>query len=199
MRTAALVAGLATFAVSSLLLAGCAEETAPLASSAPAQGERYAAHGVTIELPPGWQHAPGPLTPTLTDPREVLAVATYPLRYRPTRCAYLPGSALEDLGPQDSFVTVLERGRNPSSSWPDFPPRPAHFGPELGGPSEAAASEPDARFADHWFGFSDGARHFHVLVAFGPTASAATQTQTWAILDSLQVDPTVLPDWPSSG
>jgi hypothetical protein len=188
-RTAALVAGLATFAVSSLLLAGCAEETAPRASSPPGQGERFAAHGVTIELPPGWQHAPGPLTPNLTDP----------LRYRPTRCAYLPGSALEDLGPQDSFLTLLERGRDPGSSWPDFPRRPAHFGPELGGPSEAAACEPDARFADHWFGFSDGARHFHVLVAFGPAASAATQKQTWAILDSLQVDPTVLPDWPSSG
>ena len=86
-----------------------------------------------------------------------------------------------------------------SGAGPDFPARPSHFGPELGGPSEASACAPGAHFSDHWFGFSDGGRHFHVLVAFGPQASAEVQRQAWAILDGLRVDPGVAPDWQSSG
>jgi hypothetical protein len=41
----------------------------------------------------------------------------------------MPGSALLDMGPGDALVVVLERGADPASAWPDFPPRPAHFGP----------------------------------------------------------------------
>ena len=114
------------------------------------------------------------------------------------RCAHVPGSVLEDVRPGDAFVTLQERGLG-AAAGPDFPARPAHFGPELGGPSEASACVPSARFADHWFGFSDGGRHFHVMVAFGPQASADVRRQAWAILDSLAVDPSVVPDWKSSG
>lgn len=156
-------------------------------------------HGIAVELPPGWQRATTSLTPGLEDPREVLPVGTFPLRYRETGCGHLPASALEDLGPRDAFVTLLERGLDPRSTWPDFPPRPAHFGPELGGPSEASACAPGARFTDHWFGFTDGGRHFHVLVAFGPDAPAAVQREAWQILDSLRIDPDIRPDWRSAG
>jgi hypothetical protein len=159
----------------------------------------HRAHGIAVELPPGWEAAPTSLTPGLTDPREVLAVATFPLQYRPTLCAHVAGSALEDLGPRDAFVTLQERGLDSDSAWQGFPARPRHFGPGLGGASEAGDCVPRARFADHWFGFSDRDRHFHVLVAFGPDATAATRAQAWAVLDSLRIDPTVRPDWPSSG
>jgi hypothetical protein len=176
------------------VLCSCAEtRTERVAAVQP----RYAAHGVSVELPPGWQAAPGSLTPHLSDPREVMSVGTYPLRYRTTACAHMAGSALEDLGPEDAFVTVQERGAGASSS--GFPPRPAHFGPRLGGPSEASACVPRARFADHWFTFSDGGRNFHVDVAFGPRAPEAVRHQAWAILDRLRIDPTVRPDWRSSG
>jgi len=37
------------------------------------------------------------------------------------------------------------------------------------------------------------------MVAFGPQASAEVHRQAWAILDSLAVDPSVVPDWKSSG
>ena len=111
----------------------------------------------------------------------------------------MPGSALEDLGPRDAFVTLLERGLDPSSTWSDFPARPARFGAALGVPSEASQCVPTARFTDHWFGFTDGGRHFHVLVAFGPDAPAEVQRQAWEILDRLRIDPAVRPDWPSSG
>jgi hypothetical protein len=157
------------------------------------------AHGLSAELPPGWQPAGESLTPNLTDPREELAVGTYPLRYRQTVCAHMPGSALEDLGPGDAFVTLEERGLGVPDGEGDFPPRPAQFGPALGGPSEAGTCAPGAHFSDRWFGFSDGGRNFHVLVAFGPQASAQVQRQAWAILDGLRVDPGVVPDWRSAG
>jgi hypothetical protein len=193
--------------VVALAIAGCAAETETAA--APQQARQAVApsaslvtvrgHGLTAELPQGWQAASESLTPHLVDPREALAVATFPLRYRETACAHVPGSALSDLGPADAFVTLQERGLGVADDELDFPTRPAHFGPELGGPSEASACVPGARFADHWFGFSDGRRHFHVMVAFGPQASAEVQRQAWAILDSLRVDPGVVPDWQSSG
>src|SRR2546423_13035056 len=93
--------------------------------------------GIEVELPPGWQHATASLTPQLADPREVLSVATFPLRYRQTGCTQYPSSALAALGPEDALVTLQERGLDPRSTWPDFPPRPAHFGPGSGGPSDA--------------------------------------------------------------
>ena len=129
----------------------------------------------------------------------MLAVATFELRYRRTACAHVAGSALEDLGPGDAFVTLQERGLDPGSTWAGFPHRPARFGPELGGRSEASECVPAARFRDHWFEFTAGGRHFHADVAFGPRASPETRAQAWAILDSLRVDPQVRPDWPASG
>jgi hypothetical protein len=182
-----------------LALAGCGEaeiEPRPAAAPPPVQ---VSGHGLTVSLPPGWQAAPESLTPHLVDPREQLAVATFPLRYRQTECAHMPGSALEDLGPGGAFVTLEERGLDPGSAWVGFPARPARFGPSLGGPSEAGACSPSAHFTDHWFTFSDAGRHFHVLVAFGPQTSAEVQQQAWKILDGLRVDPAVAPDWKSSG
>jgi hypothetical protein len=192
----ALVRGLCI--VVALAVAGCGETAGEPAPRA-APPVEVSQHGLTVALPPGWQAAPESLTPNLADPREELAVATFPLRYRPSECAHVPGSALEDLGPGDAFVTLEERGVDPGSTWADFPARPSHFGPELGGPSEASACAPGAHFTDHWFTFSDAGRHFHVMVAFGPRASEAVQRQAWAILDGLRVDPGVVPDWRSSG
>jgi hypothetical protein len=178
---------------------GAAEErvSSPAAGALP-PAAAFGADGVTVGLPPGWEPAPAPLTRT-SDPREVLAVGTFPLRYRETACNHLPASALEDLGPRDALVILLERGLDPGSNWPDFPPRPEHFGPALGGRSEAAECAPGARFTDHWFGVTDRGRHFHVEVAFGPDATPATQAQAWGILDSLRVDPKARPDWRATG
>jgi hypothetical protein len=183
----------------SLALAGCGHAGASTAPPAPPTAVTYETHGLTISLPQGWQRADVSLTPNLGDPRQALAVGTFPLRYRPTGCAHVPGSALEDMGARGAFVELEERGADPSSSWPDFPPRPAHFGPELGGPSEAAQCVPKAHFTDHWFGITAGGRHFHVRVAFGPDTPAATRDEAWAILDGLKVDPAVRPNWRAVG
>jgi hypothetical protein len=50
---------------------------------------------------------------------------------------------------------------------------------------------------DHWFGFSDAGRAFHVLVIVGRSASERVRTETWEILDSLRFDRSVKPDWPA--
>jgi hypothetical protein len=185
MRAAALIA--LAFAVS---VAACGKSEAPASKDE----DTYSTHGVSVQLPPGWQAANESLTPDLGDPRQALAVGTYPLRYRRTGCAHVPGSALEDMGPGDAFVELEERGRARGPSY-DFPPRPERFGPSLGAPSEAAECVPKARFEDHWFGISDGDRRFHVRVAFGPEATAAVKNEAWGILDSLRVDPDTKPDW----
>jgi hypothetical protein len=135
---------------------------------------------LVAQLPPGWVAATRSLTPDLLDPREVLAVGTYPLRYRRTGCAHMPDSALADLGAGDAFVTLMERPRVSRG----FPPRPVRFGPVLGGRSECI---PDSVAESHWFTFSDRGRAFHVLVAFGPRTAQAIKDQAWGILDGLEV------------
>jgi hypothetical protein len=179
--------------------AGCGTAGEPGAAAPAARPVPFEAHGLTVALPPPWRPARERLTPNLVDPREVLAVATFPLRYRRTVCAHVAGSALEDMGPYDAFVTLQERGLDAGSAWSDFPARPARFGPRLGGPSEASACVPGTRFSDHWFAFTAGGRHFHADVAFGPEAAASTRAEAWAILDGLRVDPQTRPGWQSSG
>jgi hypothetical protein len=195
MRTALLGAVLLACA----LPAACGEGAGRTGTADPERETTYSVHGLTVQLSPGWRPARVRLTPELLDPREVLTVATFPLRYRPTRCAQVPGSALQDLGRNGGLITVQERGVELTGAPPPFPPRPAAFGPQLDRPSEARACLPHARFQDHRFAFADGDRRFHVEVAFGPDASANTKRQAWAILDSLRVDGTVRPDWPATG
>lgn len=189
----------AATSVAVLALAGCGRGDKPGAAPAAVELGSFEAHGLTVTLPPRWRAARESLTPGMEDPREVFAIGTFPLRYRRTACAHVAGSALEDLGPDDALVTLQERGLDPGSSWPDFPERPARFGPALGGPSEASACVPKAHFSDHWFGFTAAGRHFHADVAFGPQVSANTRRQAWGILDTLRVAPQPRPDWPASG
>jgi hypothetical protein len=195
MIRAVLSAGVAV----ALLAAAACGSVDEQGAAAPTPSSSFETDGLQVTLPPRWQPAREPLTPGLEDPREVLAVATFPLRYRRTACTHVAGSALEDLGPDDAFVTLQERGLDPGSAWLDFPERPAHFGPQLGGPSEASACVPSAHFNDHWFGFTAQGRHFHADVVFGSRVSAATRAEAWAILDSLRVDPRTRPDWRSAG
>jgi hypothetical protein len=156
--------------------------TLVLAAVAAVCGQHVDSHRLSVDLPPGWQVARESLTPTLLDPREVLSVGTYPLHYRAVGCNHMPSSALLDLGPTDALVTLQERHADTH-----FPPRPARFGPHPNDGSEAPECVPSARFTDHWFTFSDNGRNFHVLVAFGPRASAETQREAWEILDELEV------------
>jgi hypothetical protein len=132
------------------------------------------------------------------DPVMILSLATFSLR--PDDAAFFfPRHGFDT---DEAFLTILERGLDSYSDWPDFPPRPAnfHFEPGQGSvPAEYLRRKSQIRFADHWFRFTDAGRHFHVLVAIGESAPDDTGREAYRILDSLRFDPSVKPDWSSSG
>jgi hypothetical protein len=73
---------------------------------------RDAQHGLSLTLPPGWHRARRSLTPTLSEPREILSVGSYRLRYnRRSRCG-VPGCplpALDGFGRGDVLISIQER------------------------------------------------------------------------------------------
>ena len=68
-----------------------------------------AADGFSVTYPSDWSPASEILTPTLTDPREIFALGTYPLRPGGPNCAQYPVNAIEDLGPTDALIWLAER------------------------------------------------------------------------------------------
>jgi hypothetical protein len=155
--------------------------------------------GYTVTFPAHWHRAEERLLPTLLDPVEILSLATFPLQRGDQACWH---GSLEGFTADDVFLTILERGLDPGSSWPDFPARPERFRFESGQQSEFGDCLRKVRgieLRDHWFRFSDAGRHFHVLVAIGASASEQAADEAYRILDSLAFDPSVQPDWRSSG
>jgi hypothetical protein len=187
-------------------LVGCGEDPArsQAAGTVSAQAERppgtyeSARWGYSVRIPSGWHRAERALT-ELTDPVETLVVATYPPRPGSDRCGPL---AFGGFDVNEALVTVLERGLDPKSEWTDFPARPAHFEYEVGQTSEfteCLRTTEGIGLKDHWFRFTDAGRHFHVLVAIGAEAPASAEADAYSLLDSLRFDPSVKPDWHSSG
>ncbi|HEV7806746.1 MAG TPA: hypothetical protein VGO80_13055 [Solirubrobacteraceae bacterium] len=166
----------------SCLLAGCggAGDAPATAASRTVRGD-----GVRYLLPADWHVASRPLTPHLSNPRELLSVGTGRLPVG-GRCAHMPSAALHAMRPQDVLVTVQERLGSTSS----FAARPAHFratGDTRSEALECAGAQPT--FSSYWFGFRVGGRGFHVLVAVGRNASPARAKQAFALLDSLRIAP----------
>jgi hypothetical protein len=165
------------FVVAVCVLAGCGGDPATGA------GRVIRGDGARYVLPAGWHAASRSLTPHLSNPVELLSAGTG--RLPPGgRCAHMPSAALQAMRPQDVLVTVQERIGSTSS----FPPRPAHFRATGDTRSEAlgcAGAHPT--FSSYWFGFRDGGRGFHVLVAVGRGASPARTKRAFALLDSLRI------------
>ena len=151
-----------------------------------------------MKVPKGWQAAREPVG-RIGEPREILSVATFPLRHQPTDCEAFAGSARRDLGPRDAFLTVLERGHDDDSRWSDFPPRPARFNRGVEEEDAEPACGDQEGTTIYWRYLEDGGRHFHLLVAIGRDASLETRQEAWGILGSLRLDPEVRPKWPASG
>ena len=138
---------------------------------APQPGQRSAAPGITtyrdaarrfsVSFPSTWRRSPRSLTPTLADPKEILAVGTARFVVDPRGCAHMPVGALEALGPDDVLITLLERrGLHERGS----PARPRRF--TLG--AEAA----EALLERHW----PSLRHAAYLVV-GDNAAAGDIAQ----------------------
>lgn len=161
-----------------------------------------AERGFAVSLPPGWRLSPERLTPSLGDPRELLSAGTFPLRFREAPCGHMPIGALRTMGPEDGFVTLLERGREQRSRWSEFPPRPGRFavgarGERRGDVSECLGGGPE--LVEFWLPFTDADRHFYAMVVLGSHAPDDVRAEAFAILDRLWLDPAVQPDWRSSG
>jgi hypothetical protein len=191
-RTVGAIAGLAA------VLAACGAGADPAPRPASLETYDYPRAGYSVDIPPGWHRADSRIT-ALADPVERLVAATYPPRQGTEDCGPVEFGGFEA---DEALVVVLERGRDPSSDWPDFPPRPARFAYEPGMSSEfpeCLRTMRNIALKDHWFRFTDEGRHFHVLVAIGADAPPGTERQAYSILDSLRFDPSVKPDWHSAG
>lgn len=189
--------------ISAIVLASCGVRAGPSADVRappdPTTTHRSDRWGFTVSFPAAWHRAGRPIS-SLVEPREILLLATIPLRDRPTNCDAFAGSARQDLRPRDALVIILERGYDRSSEWRNFPPRPARFRPTretAQAPEPACGDRPDTRV--HWFNFTDAGRHFHVLVVAGPRAPADIRREAWRILNTLRLDPRAKPGWPASG
>lgn len=158
---------------------------------------RGAQRGYEIRLPEGWQAAERNIVPRITDPRQVVAFGTYPLRYRPTDCEAFAGSAREDLAPRDVLGVVMERGFDREGEWLEFTPRPARFGPTDPRSAEPGCGDRPGTTSD-WIPFTDAGRHLYALLVFGSAVTDERRARAYRTLDSLRLDPTVRPDWRSS-
>ena len=157
-------------------------ETGPAADADPTDE-------VLVELPDGWQRAEENLTPSLTDPLEVLTVGTGPLLVDGAEdCGRAPGRSLQAMGPDDALVWVARAG--PVSRGPVRPPALQPTVPTA--PAEDP-SIPDCtdRHDLHlsWTTFSQQAEVYYLLVAVSPTASDDTRAETVRVLESLRFRP----------
>jgi hypothetical protein len=205
-----IVLGVAAVAVAALV--GCGdrqiERGEPAQSaSAKAPGWTYEDRrwGYSVTFPSNWHRAGRSLTPSITDPVEILSLATFPLREGDELCGARGGGPLARVEPAGALVTIQERGRG-AYGGADFPPRPSHFRPDPALPGRSTwpycavrPGDPPLPMLDYWFGFGDAGRAFHVLVAVGRSAPAGVRRDAFRILDSLRFDANVKPDWQSSG
>lgn len=186
-----------------IALAGCGSSGGAAVTPADAPADdpgtyESADRGFSVAIPPGWHRAEEGLS-DLGDPVEILVAGTFPPHRIGPDCGPV---GLGNFESEDVLVTILERGRDPSASWTDFPPRPDRFAFEPGMTSESAecfGASHQVPLEDHWFGFTDAGRHFHVLVAIGADAPPQRAREAYSILDSLRFDPSVKPDWRSAG
>ena len=181
-----------------LVLSSCAGQSPapdaadeqPPTSTSDSKPERWTTYedkerSLEVRYPDDWYRASDRLTPRLGDPKEILSLGTYPLRQGGDGCAHFPVNALEDLGPDGAFVSVLERA--PPYPATGYPARPSRF--EL--PTDTGTNRfcvlSEGRL-DEWLPFSDKGRAFYLMVALGEAASEETKTELLTILNSLSFD-----------
>ena len=188
-----------TVAALAAVLAGCSgdEDGEPPSDWREHVSER---RGFRVSVPPGWHRAERSLSPSLTDPVEILTVATFPLPGERGICR-----SLAAIPPDQALVSVQERGRAARRD-PTFPPRPASFEPDPKLPGRSTwpyCLRGDVRapipMLDYWFGFRDAGRAFHVLVGIGRKTPAEVRRDAFRILDTLRFDPEVRPGRRSAG
>ncbi len=142
-------------------------------------------HGYSVALPAGWYRAARNLTPNLVDPREILSVATYPLRYKARARCRIPGCptpALNGFRATDILMSIQERTHARRAT------KDVAFDLERrqvvrGGTGNCA------RGLVAWYAFDDFAeagRSLYVLVVVGKHAPATARADLRRVLNSLR-------------
>jgi hypothetical protein len=139
--------------------------------------------GFSIRYPATWYRAPKSLTPHLASPHELVSIGTRPLKYRPTNCAHLPKSALQELSPTDAFISIEEEPGGQG-----FPARPSDLR-EGAKPTKLECVPARAPLKVYWILFRDSHQGFYGLVAIGRRASATVKEQAWKALNSFSARP----------
>ena len=158
-------------------------------------------YGFNVAYPPAWFRAEATLTPAMSDPFEVVSLATFPVGPEHDMCGPFPMQAVADFPADGAFITVQERIRNVDPG--DFMARPRRFGPET---VSTALPEGDCLFHTdrgdagslRWIWFEDQGRTFEVLVVIGTAVSADTADETWTIVNGLSFAPREPVEPPSS-
>jgi hypothetical protein len=164
------------------------------------------AAGVSGRYPAGWFRARA-LT-RQSDPREVLALATYTLRGGAEAGECAPDTARADMPPDGAFVWLLEYRPFGGDAWPDllrdrFSPKPERFEIRRGDLVPANEHLDCFSSAGYRTFFRAADRPFDLLVAFGGQPSDAKLAEVNGILNSLQFEPQPPPPpdpfagWPS--
>ncbi|HEX9645216.1 MAG TPA: hypothetical protein VGC11_14590 [Acidimicrobiia bacterium] len=147
---------------------------------------------IDVTYPISWYRAGEDLTPNAGVSYR-FGLGTYPLRTGGSRCAHMPVNAMEDLGPNDVFLFLEERG--PIASSVGWEPRPATFAGWLTGIDEGTDAwecmRDDERGnigALRWIPFEDGGHGLYLLAVIGTDASDEDVATAVRILDSLVVE-----------
>jgi hypothetical protein len=146
-------------------------------------------HGYSVTLPGGWYRARRNLTPQLLEPREILSVATYPLRYqRRARCRIpgCPTPALNGFRATDILISIQERVH----ARPTTEDVPIHLQRRQTGLGAGPGSCTRGRVAWYAFeAFAEAGRSLYVLVVVGKRAPATERADMRRLLDSLHFSP----------
>jgi hypothetical protein len=178
--------------VAAALATGCgaARTVAPELESG-SQGPRITdvRHGYSVALPAGWYRAGRNLTPQLADPREILSVATYRLRYKRRARCRIPGCptpALNGFRATDILMSIQERVHARTKS--------EDVAIDLERREEGLEARPAgctrARVAWYAFeAFAEAGRSLYVLVVVGKRAPARARADLKRLLGSLRFSP----------
>lgn len=139
---------------------------------------------VTVRYPPDWSVRSMPLMPLLLEPRELVTLSTSAVRPADESCPQKPEAAVEELGPKDALISLLEYESDAHAR-----PRPQRLLPYEGArpPTCSRLRLPGGRLLRAQR-FEDRGRIFELYVIVGESASDRTRRQVTEVLNSLAFD-----------
>lgn len=179
----------AALALAALVLLGCgADEKGSRAGDSGTVEFRDVGVGLSGRHPEGWHR--GKAVSEILDPREVLALATYPLRGGNEAGECAPRRPLADLPPGGAFVWLLEYRPLRGDVWADFPRSRFKVKPDQ---FRLSRSDLDRNISCHpgpgyTTTFRAADRPFQLFVAFGDRVSEERLSEVGATLDSLRFE-----------